>query len=451
MIYFLLPRLSHQNSQYIDYSLSNNSCLSNNSSSNSPIILSNSLSHYLYDIKERINHHQQDWDIYKKITNPYEYIHTPIYQKKKCIANYKPLSRSFFKMIELSVFFKKIIDCDQPIKTFHLAEGPGGFIEAIIHLRTNNSPQNHKADSYTGMTILSDENDQNIPAWKKSAYFLKENPNVNIETGQDGTGNILSLENFRFCAKKYGSSMDIITGDGGFDFSVDFNNQESNISQLLFAQIAYALIMQKQGGTFILKIFDSFMQHTVDLLAIMASFYEHVYITKPQTSRYANSEKYVVCTGFIGLGHTTGLEQTDTLVHNTALYLAFEKMCLHNDKNSHGESLLAPPPGFIIPLSYKYLNIPIPHLFLTKVAEYNSIFGQQQIENIHYTLSLIENRFKLEKVENLVKVNIQKCIQWCSKHNIPYNNIPTNTNIFLSGDLMDASSSDVRRQSAFIH
>ena len=99
---------------------------------------------------------------------------------------------------------------------------------------------------------------------------------------------------------------------------------------------------------------------------------------------------------------------------------------------------------------HTYLNIQIPQFFLTKVSEYNSIFGQQQIENIHYTLSLIENRFKTDKVDNLVKVNIQKCIQWCSKHNIPYNSISTNTNMFLSNENANVSSGDVRRQSAFI-
>jgi hypothetical protein len=57
-----------------------------------------------------------------------------------------------------------------------------------------------------------------------------------------------------------------------------------------------------------------------------------------------------------------------------------------------------------------------------KLEEYNSVFGQQQIENIYYTLGLIESKGKLnEKIDNLIKLNIQKCIQWCIKHNIPYN------------------------------
>ena len=69
---------------------------------------------------------------------------------------------------------------------------------------------------------------------------------------------ILSLTNFVECKNKYASSMNIVTGDGGFDFSIDFNKQEMNISKLLFAQVCYALILQKKGGSFVLKIFDCF-------------------------------------------------------------------------------------------------------------------------------------------------------------------------------------------------
>ena len=204
-----------------------------------------------------------------------------------------------------------------PIRTFHLAEGPGGFIEAIANLRKCHQ------DIYYGMTILDDKNDPNIPAWKKTEAFLRNNRNVVIETGADKTGNILSLENFVYCKEKYGSSMELITADGGFDFSLDFNKQEINIANLLFAQIVFALVMQKRGGAFILKIFDCFMQHTVDLLYILSSFYEKVYIMKPQTSRYANSEKYVVCTGFIlpSCHHFFPF-----------LYRAFEKMMMPTKK-----------------------------------------------------------------------------------------------------------------------
>ena len=59
--------------------------------------------------------------------------------------------------------------------TFHLAEGPGGFIEAICNRRNN--PE----DEYYGMTIIFDETDDNVPAWHKTGHFLSQHPNVTIE------------------------------------------------------------------------------------------------------------------------------------------------------------------------------------------------------------------------------------------------------------------------------
>ena len=81
---------------------------------------------------------------------------------------------------------------------------------------------------YIGMTIIND-NDANVPGWKKSNNFLAKNRNVIIEKGEDGTGNLLSIDNFNYCYSKYANSMEIITADGGFDFSHDFNKQEINM------------------------------------------------------------------------------------------------------------------------------------------------------------------------------------------------------------------------------
>ena len=39
-------------------------------------------------------------------------------------------------------------------------------------------------------------------------------------------GGLYNELNFQYCVKKYKNSMNIITGDGGFDFSIDFNSQE---------------------------------------------------------------------------------------------------------------------------------------------------------------------------------------------------------------------------------
>ena len=390
MTYYLLPKTSYLFHKYID-------CIT--SKEEPKPVISNTLSNYLYEIKEELEKREKDWDIFKKYTNPYEYINTQIPLKKKAVSKYKPLSRSYFKMIELINIFELRYD-SKPITTFHLAEGPGGFIEAIASIR------NCKEDKYIGMTILDSNNDPNIPAWKKTEQFLKQNKNVFIEEGNDKTGNILSLENLKYCKEKYGSSMDLITADGGFDFSLDFNKQEINIARLLFAQICYALVMQNRGGTFILKIFDTFMQHSIDILYILSSFYEKIYVIKPQTSRYANSEKYIVCKNFL---------YSYSSDYYPLLYNNFEKMI-------NTEEYI-----------YRFINCSIPILFISKLEEYNAILGQQQIENIHYTISLIKNKNKQDKVENLIKTNIQKCVFWCIKYNIPYSNITNTSNIFLQG------------------
>jgi len=361
-----------------------------------------SLTSYIYGIKEKITAKEKQWDAFKKYTNPYEYIHTIVPMKKKAVSKYKPLSRSFFKMVEIIQTFR--LQYREPIQTFHLAEGPGGFIEAIAYLR------NCDKDRYVGMTLQDNEkNDSTIPAWKKSDAFLKANPNVSLENGVDKTGNLLSVENFEYVVSKYMSrKMDLVTADGGFDFSVDFNQQEQMVGKLLYAQMAFALCLCKKGGTFVLKIFDCFMQHTVDILYILSAFFEKVYIMKPNTSRYANSEKYIVCTGFLYDSH---------IGFYPYLLEGFKQMCENLD----------------IPTG-RFLNTPVSQLFLKKIEEFNAIFGQKQIQNITYTLSLMEHKGKMEKIENLVNINVQKSMDWCNRFHIPFHMLNTPSNMFLIGE-----------------
>ena len=110
-----------------------------------------SLNQYLNKIKKQIDILEAtgEWNVYKKYTNPYEYIHTTLPEIKKSICTVRPISRSYFKLIEI-VQCHDLNDTVEPIKTFHLAEGPGGFIEAICNLRSNIQ------DNYYGMTLSCD-------------------------------------------------------------------------------------------------------------------------------------------------------------------------------------------------------------------------------------------------------------------------------------------------------
>lgn len=444
--HFLIPRLPPKLYMYIDPP---------ESDVEPKPVINESLCFYLNDIKHHINTHEYMWETFKRFTNTYEYIHTTIPYKKYCISRYRPISRSFFKMIELIHFFELGTDSINPMKTFHLAEGPGGFIEAMVKYRVRSD------DKYIGMTLLDkNNNNYNIPAWKKSQHFLQENKNVQIECGLDKTGNLLSLDNFVYIHELYGSSMDLITADGGFDFSKDFDHQEINITKLLYGQIMYALCMQKQGGHFVLKIFDVFMQHTIDMLALLSSMYERVYITKPNTSRSANSEKYIVCKGFI---HVSSYQ------FFPYLFKSFRKVL------QVPTDIDTAVPRYISRIFCQ--STVIQHYFMNRLEECNIVLGQNQIENIYITLSFIvgecmpqsrslvlpygsdtksiahsenlqamketfkgiesiefpeyakgsvadtpnQRNFYRTKIQNLIKTNIQKCIQWCVQHNLAYN------------------------------
>ena len=131
-------------------------------------IINQSLRTYLLSIKQEIDKYSDKWDIYKKILNKYEYINTSVYldrfKSHTSICTYKPISRSYFKLIEILNHFQFDFS-KESIKSFHLAEGPGGFIEALVNHRNN------KNDQYYGMTLIDSNKD--IPSWNRIQNFKK--------------------------------------------------------------------------------------------------------------------------------------------------------------------------------------------------------------------------------------------------------------------------------------
>ena len=180
--------------------------------------------------------------------------------------------------------------------------------------------------------------------------------------------------------------MEIITGDGGFDFSGDFNRQENNAFRLIFTQVVYAIGLQKYNGFFILKIYDIFLKNTCQIIYLLSCFYKKVYITKPNTSRYANSEKYIICKYF--------------KYNNTREVCSRFKDILYimKDINYNNYELTSI-------FEYK-----IPYYYISKLNEINGIFINQQVDNIMNTIKLIsygdKRRDKLEiiKNQNIIKI-----------------------------------------------
>lgn len=263
----------------------------------------------LHEYRNRINIYEskltshKNWEYYKKIVNPYELVYT---QKKyenfpESVCFLRPLSRSYFKMIEildLINFFGRFIM--ENIRTAHVCEGPGGFIEALFE-----EAFRHKKKIQVSVAMTLKSKQTNIPGWKRASYFLQKNKNVRILYGDDETGNILKLENQQhfidYCVNpEYGGKMNIFTADGGFDFSLDYIKQEEMIFPLLLSSTKIGFEVLKRGGVFVLKLFDFYQKPTKDLIYFLASHFQEWTLYKPATSRPCNPEHYFIGKGFTG-------------------------------------------------------------------------------------------------------------------------------------------------------
>ena len=250
-------------------------------------------------MKNRISdvENADEWELRKKITNPYEVIFSGE-DSFPSLVRLHPLSRSYFKMIEMLNhinFWESVcIQTPLPFSSAHICEGPGGFIqcvtETLAKLRT-------PTKAIHAMTLRPTKS--HIPGWRRSTNFLKKNPHIQLHYGEDDTGNILNPANqLDFSKKAKGSKL--FTADGGFDFSVNYTNQERMAFPLLMASFTMGLLTLDQGGTMIIKLFDIYGKATQDLFLGASLLFEQFTIYKPATSRPCNSERYFIGVGYIG-------------------------------------------------------------------------------------------------------------------------------------------------------
>ena len=330
------------------------------------------------------------WDDYKKITNPYEYIFLSWNRRSsRSVASRQPLSRSYFKMVELWTHLR-LSEAFQAlgtnICTAHAAEGPGGFIEASQTLLQRDGLV---FESAMAITLRSDV--KNVPGWRKASRFLESNPQVTIHYGQDGTGNILLQENqdafVQATREKHPEGVHFFTADGGFDFSNDYNAQEDSVFPLLLAESILGLRVLAPGGICIIKCFDTFEKPTLDLIWLLSRAFCKWGLVKPHTSRAGNAERYFVGMGFLG--------QIDDIV---SVLTQFQ---------TEGKFTSPILEETIVCKSWK----PTMSLITTLQEKIEHI----EIIVIRQTLDLIQYS-KSSTIRNFVKANVERSIEWCRKH-----------------------------------
>lgn len=311
----------------------------------------------------------KDWEMTKKMLNEHEFIYTSS-NKTKNICSILPVSRSYFKLYEMIVdmqLVKKDIYCGC------LAEGPGGFIHCLNDIDKRDSLNIKKT---FGITLKS--NDKTIPYWNNGLF----NQNNTLLFGKDGTGDLYNYDNVESFISDIGDNKcHLVTGDGGFDYSGNYNLQEQSSYKLLYSEIFVALNIQELNGNFVLKVFDLFSYKTVQLLYLLYNHYSYIELYKPTTSRLSNSEKYIVCSEFKGISGET-------------------KDILKKHFNNPDE-----------------LKLTIPESFLDEIKKYNELFVKLQVDTIQNITQTIGNYKSIYPT----KKHIQSAKKWCELYKLPIN------------------------------
>ena len=241
--------------------------------------------------------HGKNWEYYKKIVNPFELVYT---QKRylhfpDSLCYLRPLSRSYFKMVEILDITGFWSSRTGLLASAHVCEGPGGFIEAFLEEAQR---RGRPVQGATAMTLKSKRAD--VPGWRRAARFLQDHPTVQILYGHDDTGDIMRPENQQAFIDHIVHGVDLYTADGGFDFSHDYMKQEQLVFPLLLASTKIGMEVLSLGGTFVLKMFDFYKKSTTDLLYLLSLHFQEWTLYKPGMSRPCNPEHYFIGKGYMG-------------------------------------------------------------------------------------------------------------------------------------------------------
>lgn len=220
------------------------------------------------------------------------------------------LSRGFYKLWEIFMMMDIIDPSKEKFVSAHLAEGPGSFIQATMFYRDMMCKKGvSKNDKYHAITLHPDNN-KHVPPLEKEFvdYYGKEKPtrfilhktySKQVAGGSDNkhNGDITNPKTIKLFGGAMDEKADLVTADGGFDWENE-NTQEQESFRLLFGQIVGASQVQKKGGVFVCKFFETFSKTSLKFIMILKQLYKEVYLIKPLMSRPSNSEKYAVCVDF---------------------------------------------------------------------------------------------------------------------------------------------------------
>jgi hypothetical protein len=174
----------------------------------------------------------------------------------------------------------------------------------------------------------------------------------------------------------------------------------------LLTYVLNILSRQSDNGSCIIQIGNIIYQPIIEIVYLLSILYNKIYIIKPQTSSVFTSERYIICKHFF-------IETTQ------------KKRLYEYIRDMYKKTLLLP--------FYNNISIfsdEVPYYFINKIEESNLGIAHQQLEYHDILINIIYNKLCKDKLDNIQKNYINKCILWCDKYKVQYNKI-IDKNIFL--------------------
>uniref|UniRef100_A0A2M4AIM0 Cap-specific mRNA (nucleoside-2'-O-)-methyltransferase 1 n=1 Tax=Anopheles triannulatus TaxID=58253 RepID=A0A2M4AIM0_9DIPT len=168
-----------------------------------------------------------------------------------------------------------------------VCSGPGGFSEYMLWRK------GWRAKGF-GFTL------RKLVDFKLESFIAGTPETFDPYYGPHEDGNIydpVNIDGFRDYVLSQTDRMGVhvMLADGGISVENEENIQEILTKQLYLCQVIVALDIVRPNGTFVLKVFDQFTPFSVGLVYLLYRCFGTISICKPNSSRPANSERYIVC------------------------------------------------------------------------------------------------------------------------------------------------------------
>lgn len=189
----------------------------------------------------------------------------------KCPSTKPVINRAYYKMKEI------MMSCALPLPTtsLHLCEAPGSFVQCLY------DELGHDMSASWKWRALS--------AWDTGIHFAEDK--LPLHCGECHYVDLFTSQDHAY------GTFDMVTADGAGEMDHDAIEEEH--FELLFAQTVTALKSLNNGGTYVVKFFEGLRLPTLLLIAVTTQHFEEVSVIKPRTSRATNSERYLICKGFL--------------------------------------------------------------------------------------------------------------------------------------------------------